>query len=161
MRRLDYINLALLLLLALLLWLNQQPPRDPAPPLTGLDPAQISEIRVAKAGRLQLALLRDTQGWMLTHPSVERARPQRVNTLLGLLQAPVRWQLHDQPAGLASFGLDHPALTLSFDDTTLHFGSASSPPGQRYIRVQDRIMLIDDAYFRIVGLPAEHFREEP
>ena len=161
MRRLDRINLLLALLLALLLWANRQPPGDPAPPLTGLDPAQVSEIRLLRAGRLQLALLRDTQGWMLTHPSVQRARPQRVNTLLALLQAPVRWRLQDNPADLARFGLHQPLLTLSFDGTMVHFGAPSSPSGQRYVSVHDRVVLIDDAYFRIAGLPASHFHERP
>jgi hypothetical protein len=159
MRRLDRVNLVLALLLAALLWANRQPPIDPAPPLTGLDPAQVSEIRVLRAEHLQLALLRDTQGWMLTHPDVQRARPQRVNTLLGLLQAPVRWRLQGSPADLARFGLDHPVLTLSFDATQVHFGAASSPPGQRYVALQDRVVLIDEAYFRIAGLPAQHFHE--
>jgi len=159
MRRLDRINLLLALLLALLWWANRQPPGGPATPLTGLDPAQVSEIRVLRAGRLQLALLRDTQGWMVTHPSVQRARPQRVDTLLALLQAPVHWRLQDKPADLARFGLDQPVLTLDFDDTRVHFGAASSPPGQRYVAVQEQVLLIDDAYFRIAGLPAQHFHE--
>jgi hypothetical protein len=159
MRRLDRINLALAVLLAALLWANRQPAGEPAPPLTGLDPALVSEVRVQRGEHLQLALLRDTQGWMLTHPEVRRAEPQRVDTLLGVLQAPVGWRLQGSPADLAPFGLDHPVLTLSFDDIQVHFGAASSPPGQRYVAVQGRVVLIDDAYFRVAGLPAQHFQE--
>jgi len=157
MRTIDRVNLGLALVLVLLLWLNRLPHSAAALPLTDMDPGRISEVRVHREGQLQLALLRDAQGWMQTHPDVARALQRRVDTLLGLLQAPVRWELPGTAGDLAHYGLDHPALSLSFDATTLHFGAASAPAGQRYVTLHGRVFLIDDAYYRIASLPARHY----
>jgi len=160
MRPLDRINLSLALLLAVLLageYYAAAP--QAAAPLLALDAQQVSEIRVRRGEQLQLALLRDDDGWMLTHPQIERASTRRVNQLLALLQAHSLLQLPAQDA--QRFGLRPALLELSFDRTQIRFGHASSPAGQRYVEVNGQIHLIDDAYFRIAGLPADFFREKP
>jgi hypothetical protein len=158
MRAIDRYNLLLALLLMLLLWLNQQPAHEPQP-LLDVAAAEVSEIRVLRDGQLQLSLLRDDDGWMLTHPDVARASAQRAASLLGLLQAESHWQTGAQASTLQTYGLQQPRLSVHFDEQVLHFGSASTPPGQRYILVNGQVHLIDEAYFRIAGLPAKHFRE--
>lgn len=159
MRLIDRINLGLALLLLVLLWANRQVDNSPEQPLLQLEAEKVSEIRLVKGRQLQLALLRDDQGWMITHPEVERAQARRVDKLLALLHAPVHWQMPSPVSELAPFGLDQPLLQVAFDDTTVSFGNPSSPPGQRYVEVNGTVYLIDDAYYRISGLPAQHFRE--
>jgi len=160
MRALDRYNLLLALLLALLLWLNQQPAEEPRP-LLQIDAMQIKEIRVVRDRHLRLSLLRDTQGWMLMHPNIERAAVKRAGTLLGLLHAPSHWQTQADTANLQTYGLEQPVLSISFDDNAIHFGDASVPPGRRYVLVKNQVHLIDENHFRIASLPAKHFREQP
>lgn len=160
MRALDRYNLLLALLLALLLWLNQQPHEQPRT-LLQIDTTQVKEIRVVRDRRLQLALLRDEQGWMLMHPTMERAAARRAGALLSLLHAPSFWQTGADTATLQTYGLEDPVLSISFDDTAIHFGDASVPPGRRYVLVNEQVHLIEENYFRIASLPAGHFREQP
>jgi len=159
MRALDRYNLLLALLLAPLLWLQQQPLMQP-PPLLDIDVSKVSEIRVLKNNRLQLSFLRDAQGWMLTHPGVERADGQRTASLLSLAKAPSLWRTQVNQENLQIYGLDSPQLGISFDQHLVRFGIASTPAGQRYVLVDDQIHLIDDSYFRIASLPFSHFLEK-
>lgn len=160
MNRLDRLNLVLGLLLALLLWFGLQPPTTEIdPPLLKLAPSEVKEIRVIRGKRLVLGLLRDRQGWMLSHPEIARAAPLRVQELLALARAPVRWRATQSPPDLASFGLAEPLLEVSFDQHRIRFGNASTPPGQRYVESAGQLLLIDEAFYRIAGLPARHFLE--
>jgi len=158
MRALDRYNLMLALLLALLLWLNQQPTQE-SQPLLQIDATAVTEIRVTGNRRLQLSLLRDKEGWTITHPSIERASEQRTGSLLSLLKAQSYWQRQASPELLGTYGLKDPKLRISFNKESIHFGASSVPPGQRYVLVNEVIHLIDDSYFRIASLPAKHFRE--
>jgi len=154
---LDRIILVLALLLATLLgllWLTG--PKNP--PLTALSPDEVNEIRVLKEGKLELGLLRDREGWMLTHPDIERAAAQRVAGLLDLLQTPSQASWPASPDTLGHGGLAQPRRTLQFDTLEIDFGSSSTPPGQRYVRVGDHVHLIDEVWFHISGLPASYYR---
>jgi hypothetical protein len=158
MKIIDRINLTLgLLLLALLgaqLGLQR---KDAGPAVWSLSPQAVQEIRVLRDGQLTLDLLRDQDGWMLTHPSVERADARRVATLLGLTRLHALQRLDDvEPQNV---GLQPPRLQLQFDDSELAFGDASVPAGLRYVRVGERIYLVDDLAYRIASLPAQHYRE--
>lgn len=160
MNRIDRILLALTLLLLLLLGIDQLGPRPgQAPPLLDLAPDAVNEIAVLRDGQLQLALLRDTEGWMLTHPQVARANPQRVATLLGLTRLRSLGRPGDDRP--APFGLAPPRLQLRFNDTELAFGDASVPAGQRYLSLNGQIHLVDDIAYRIASLPDSHYRNAP
>lgn len=149
--------LALLLgAMLVLLWLSQPKPL----PLTGLSPDKVSEIRSFRKGQLELNLLRDRSGWMLTHPDIQRAHSRRVTQLLGLLQTSSQGSWPVSPQALQETGLAQPERSLRFDALQIDFGTASTPPGQRYVRVGNRIHLIDDLWFKLSGLPASHYRGE-
>ncbi|BAN68262.1 hypothetical protein [endosymbiont of unidentified scaly snail isolate Monju] len=96
---------------------------------------------------------------MLTHPEIARARPARVATLLALLHAPVRAEWPLTPTLQAQAGLAQPVRALWFDKLEIRFGGPSTPPGQRYVQVGERVYLVDDFWFDLAGLPATHFRE--
>lgn len=132
-----------------------------ATPITQIDPTQVNAIRVFGQGQLRLDLLRDPDGWLLTHPEITRARAARVQQLLALLQAPSlqRWSVSS--ALLASSGLENPDQRLEFDQQAIFFGGPSVPPGRRYLRAGDHIHLVDEIWFQIASLPASHFQEAP
>ncbi len=144
-----------LLALALIAAQRLESPADP--PLTHLDPQRVQEIRVLQDGHLRLALLRDAEGWMLTHPRIRRARPGRVASLLALLRAPSRARWPADPGLRRQAGLDRPGRELRFDGLSLRFGRESVPPGRRYLEVEGRIHLVDAFWYDLAGLPASHF----
>lgn len=140
-----------------LAWLTRATPV----PLTRLNPDDVHEIRSMRDGRIQLDLLRDADGWMITHPEITRARGARVRQLLALLRTHSyrSWPVSDPL--LAQSGLAKPLRTLTFDQLAIDFGGPSVPAGQRYVRIGDRIHLIDELWFSISGLPASHYHKKP
>lgn len=160
MRALDRYNLALALLLALLLWLNQRPAQEP-PPILDIEASQVRTIRVMQEHRLRLSLAREHAGWRLAYPDMGPASTRRVDGLLSLLQARSYWVSEAPPASLHIYGLQSPALSVHIDQHRLDFGDASQAAGQRYVLLNDKVHLIDENYYRIAGLPASHFRKQP
>lgn len=153
---LDRLTLFLLLALAALLAARQLAETE-APPLTSLDARQIQEIRILEGKHLQLALLRDAEGWLLTHPEIRRARPERVAQLLALLRAPSRASWAASQDLQRQAGLQQPLRTIDFGKTRIAFGGTSMPSGERYVLADGRIHLIDAFWFDLTGLPARHF----
>lgn len=150
----------LLLVVALALFGLQRLGQSTLPPLTQQTPDAVQEIRILKRGKLQLGLLRDNAGWMLTHPSIARARAARVERLLALLRAPSLRSWPVSPGLLIRSGLERPARSIRFDHLSIDFGGPSAPPGQRYVRVAGRIHLVDELWFSLTGLPASYYSEE-
>lgn len=138
-------------------WLSTSSPT----PLTAIDPAAVKEIKRSSHGELQLDLLRDADGWVIAHPEIARARAARVGQLLALLRTASHGDWPASAELLAQSGLNHPARSLEFDKLKIEFGGPSTPPGQRYVRIGDRIHLVDELWFFIGGLPASHYLEKP
>ena len=161
--RLYAIDRMILLLAAtgMLIYGTNRLARPATSPLTRLDPGTVHEIRLLRGDELRLDLLRDANGWMITHPGITRTRSRRVGQLLALLRTHSyrSWPVSEEL--LAQAGLDKPARRLLFDHLEIDFGGPSTPPGQRYVRVGKRIHLVDELWLGISGLPASHFREVP
>ncbi len=157
MNRWTAANLFLTLLLAVLLTLHLRPWQGPTGHfLTELDPAEIASIRVERDKRLQLALQRGESGWRLTHPGLGPAADTRVRQLLAIARAQVQheYPVDDAPA---RYGLERPRAVLQLDRQRLLFGDRDPSQDSRYVRVGDRIRVIDDVYFTLLSLPASHF----
>ena len=99
---------------------------------------------------------REGEGWRLVHPRPAAADEHRVAQLLAVARAPV---LRSFPAGpdLAQFGLDPPSVVLQIDDTRLTFGDRDPTQHYRYVLFDDEVRVIDDVYFNLLSLPAQHF----
>lgn len=156
------INLVLALLVAALVIADLWPASTGGlAPLTRLAPGEVGTVRVERGNRLHLSLQRTDQGWQLTHPDQAAAREERVNQLLAVLGAPRRYSFPGD-ADLARFGLAAPAAILriqgaSFDDVELLFGDRDPGQSGRYVLVGDDIAVVDDLFFNLLSLPAQHF----
>ena len=157
MNRWTRVNLALALLTVSLLILHLWPTQATArKPLTGLAQAEISQIRVERADRLQLALQRAEKGWRMTYPREAAADERRVQQLLAIARAPVQHEFAVD-AGPDRYGLSKPGAVLQLDGLRLLFGDRDPSQDSRYVLVNDRIRVIDDLYFNLLSLPASHF----
>ncbi len=160
MNRWTRVNLLLALLAASLLIAHLWPGGGTdLKPLTALSEAEISLIRVERADRLQLTLQRTDKGWQMAHPREAAAEERRVQQLLAIARAPVQ---HEFPTDSASarYGLDKPGAVLQFNELRLLFGDRDPSQNSRYVLVGDRIRVIDDVYFNLLGLPASHFSKD-
>ena len=124
--------------------------------LTNLSPTTATVLRVERGRELRLALQREDEAWRLVHPRSAVADEDRVAQLLAVARAPV---LQRFPAGpdLAQFGLDSPTAVLQIDDTRLTFGDRDPTQHYRYVLSDDEVRVIDDVYFNLLSLPAQHF----
>lgn len=145
-----WLNLALMLgvaVLAVIAW--QQPGKTPPPPtvrLTTLDPDGITRIAFHPPRGEPFALQRDGETWFIEQPHL-RAQPFRVQTLLELPAAAsaARLSLADNQDN--AFGVDPPQARVVFNDTEVAFGLTNPVGLRRYVRVGDAVHLIDDRYF--------------
>jgi hypothetical protein len=148
MNALDRANLALaglaVMLVALLRLQDAEAPS--LPPLTTQPAADVHEITLFRGPQLAWSLLRDAEGWMLTHPQVQRASAERVSALLGVLQTP-SLERFPAPAALGPYGLEAPGFRLSFDGRALSIGGTEPTTGHRYVLWQDQVHLIGDGYY--------------
>lgn len=160
MQPFDRLNLVLALLAIALAWRWFAIPEPIAGiAISELQAEQVNEIRGWRGAELQLDMLRDEAGWIITHPVITRARPERVATLLGLLKLRAARALPELPP--SQVGLLQASATLEFDRQIWRFGAPSVPPGHRYLEVDGKLYLVDALAFQIANLPASHFAQQP
>ena len=151
------VNLILALGLAVLLLIDRWPAQaSKTQALTGLTPHEVSDIRIERQNRLTLHIQRTLDGWSLRYPNDSKARPQRVQQLLAITRATVQRTLPIKST-LVEYGLDKPSAIVQFDQTRLAFGERDPSQRNRYVLVDDEIRLVDDVYFNLLTLPAQHF----
>lgn len=145
-----WLNLALVLIVALLAVIAwQQPGKIPPPPttkLTALDPESITHIAFHPPRGEPFALQRDGDVWFIEQPHL-RAQPFRVKTLLELPAAASAAQLSLADNQDNAFGVAPPQARVVFNDTEIAFGLTNPVGLRRYVRVGDAVHLIDDRYY--------------
>lgn len=137
-------GLAAAALLVAILELHRHHSRPPPMRLIALAPGQVTRIAAQASGWPPLALIRRREGWTMRAPVRAPADASRVAALVSALEEPVA---REYPAGTVQFGntgLDHPALTVAVNGTTLEFGAVNPATLLRYIRHDDEVALAMD-----------------
>jgi hypothetical protein len=142
----------------------------------GSEAADIRALELTRAGGPAVRLERRGGDWFLTAPLEWRANPQAVNRIVSDLQFlknetsfSVR-DLASHDISLADYGLDHPALTVTFVSggpdttgapavsTTLRIGSAAKVGQRVYLLSGDesRIHVVDRAQIESLEAALDH-----
>jgi hypothetical protein len=153
------LNLALVLLiagLALVVWYKPGREQAARPPLTGLAPDTIREIRVERREREAVVLARTDGAWRLAAPVKARANRHNVDGLLRLLAAPSEARLAAD-SDLKPFGLDPPQSTVHFDNEVIALGHLHPLRNQVYARYQGTVHLIPAHHQAAAGYPYSQF----
>lgn len=142
MRNRWLLNLALaLIVLALALFVFLRPGREaPKPPLIALDPEAITSITIER-GKDRIALERRGESWRMTAPVIARANRFNVESLLKLAATAGESRL-GPVAALAEYGLENPAVKVTFNDQTVALGGLHPLRNQVYALRRGEVLLI-------------------
>ena len=162
MRNRILINLVLFIIIALtagfLFLTSPEEDRKPVVKLTTIDPATIEDIRIIRRDLDDLIFRKLPQGWFMSSPYDYHANPQRIQTLLNLLQSVSLTQLDAEPDELPRFLLDNPRASVVFNNhLQVDFGDSSPLGSQRYVRLNEKIHLINEGLFQQLLTPATFF----
>jgi len=160
MSRRNLLNLALLLLLAVLVTLalyepGIEPPPQPSP-VSDLTPEQISLITIQRTQQPPITLQKKADGWWLTEPAL----PAREGLVQAILQlAGETSQTHYPLAGLdlAALGLEDPRLCIQLNQQSFCFGSRTPLEQLRYLQHGEQVHLITDTLsHRLTNQPSDY-----
>jgi hypothetical protein len=93
----------------------------------------------------------------MTEPYPVQANGPRIDILMDLLSTPQVESLPLPTDRLVEFGLDSPLATVMFNDTQITFGGTHPYNYRRYVRINDRLFLINDLFPHHVLAQAEDF----
>jgi len=113
-------------------------------PISTVPAEQISNIRIERKDREAIHFSKDGDTWMMRAPFEVRARPQRIESLLGLLTSPSVDQLDAGQTALDRMNLQSPEVILRLDDEVFAFGDVNPLDQTRYVLYRDTIHLIND-----------------
>lgn len=143
-------NLGLLLLvgiLGLIAWLQPGLEDGKVEPLSTIDPGSVSRLAVKRPGYDAIVLEKEGGVWMMREPIRIHASEARIEALLAVLNEPVHASFAVAEVDPAGFGLDAPRVQLQIDGSEFAFGGTDPIAHRRYVRIQDRIALIDDEHY--------------
>ena len=137
-------------------------------PLSDADPRAVSRIRLETDAGGTIALRRSEGAWDLVEPIAIAANDFRIDTLLGVLEAPASKPSPARPsrsslafewdAGqLDRFGLAAPQARILLDQNEILFGDTEPIHGRRYLLYDGRVALIDDAFFSHLSSSAANY----
>jgi hypothetical protein len=126
-------------------------------PLSDADPRAVSRVRLETDAGGTIALQRSEGAWNLVEPIAIAANDFRIDTLLGVLEAPVHARIDADSGQLEQFGLAVPQARIRFDQDEILFGNTEPIHGRRYLLYEGRVALIDDAFFSHLSSSAANY----
>lgn len=143
MKKLWLINIALLTaVVALGWWVYFKPaPETAAYPLSALQAATLSSIRIERNGQAPMVLERKNGVWWITAPISAQAEPFQVERLLAILDAKASARL--ATGDLKRFDLDRPSAKLALNGQIFAFGTVSTTNREQYVLTQNAVYTID------------------
>jgi hypothetical protein len=145
---------ALVIALALLVWLKPKTSAAPAFRLTTLSAKETQRIAIDKPGQPPLALHKTPAGWRLDAPFSARADHHAVERLLEVLDAASSQRF--PAADLGRFQLDQPLLRLTLNEQEFRFGTQNPLTGEIYVATADQVFMVAPRYLAsALRMPAD------
>ena len=118
-----------------------------------LDPDTIETIEVTTS-TFEYRFIKQSDRWFTVQNNEQSTTPantDRVSAILSLLSAPENGGYNSDDVNLDATGLSSPTATVTLGDYRVTFGSATDDQQQRYIRIQDRVYLINELVFPLIN----------
>jgi hypothetical protein len=115
-------------------------------PLTTLDASAVRTLRI-RCPDCETRRFEKVDGhWRMLEPLVQAADDARIDRIVAIARAPVRFRHAAGELDAKKLGLDPPWASLELDDTTLTFGTTDAIHGDRYVMVGDTVALVPDRF---------------
>ena len=147
---LNLVLLVLVIALVVIVYSSTDEHTDHVTLLTTLSPDAITDIRIHH-NQHETVLHKQDDGWKMTQPISIDANGFRINTLLKLLTATSQADYAVAGLDLAQFGLEKPTTSIRFNAFEIAFGISNPVNGLRYVRVGERVHLIDDSFYPLLS----------
>lgn len=115
-------------------------------PVTQIDPASVRDVRITCSECSPRHFSKVDGHWRMLEPLVGAADDARIERILAIARAPVRFRHAAGELDAKRLGLDPPFATLQLDDAVMTFGTTDAIHGDRYVRVGDTIALVPDRF---------------
>ena len=147
---LNIVLLALVGALSMIVYHSTDEGADKVTLLSSLAPAAVNDIRIRHNQR-DTVLHKQRDNWVLTQPLQINANAFRIDTLLKLLTVASQADYDVAGLDLSKYGLDQPATLVRFNDVEIAFGISNPVNGLRYVRIGERMHLIDDSFYPLLS----------
>lgn len=115
-------------------------------PLTTLALAGVHKINITCTECTPRRFEKVDGHWRMLEPFVQAADDARIERIVAIARAPVRFRHVAGDLDAKKLGLDPPWASLRLDDTTLNFGTTDAIHGDRYVMVGGTIALVPDRF---------------
>ena len=149
------LNIALLVLVALLGYYayttqQQQNQADTAYQLTALSADEIEHI-IIRHNQRSVELRKRAGRWRMLQPIDIEANSFRIDTLFKLLNTVSHASYALAGLNPETYGLSNITTSIQFNDVVIEFGDTNPINNYRYVRIGDRVHLIDDHYYPLLS----------
>jgi hypothetical protein len=148
------LNIALLVLVALLGYYayttQQQNQADTAFQLTALSADEIEHILIRHNQR-SVELRKSAGRWRMLQPIDIDANGFRIDTLLKLLNTVSHASYAVTELNPDTYGLSDITTSIQFNDVVIEFGDTNPINNYRYVRIGERVHLIDDHFYPLLS----------
>ncbi len=141
-----FLALALVGLLAVVIYEPGKTELPDAKKLTALDPDAVQKISIESPGREPVLLTKQSGQWQMQQPLTMPANTGRIQQLLKITRANSIANYAVGRVDTSQLQLDTPGLLLKLDDVQLRFGTTDALGGSRYVQVGNTVHLITDKY---------------
>ena len=118
--------------------------------LTKLAPKDINKIVIEQPQQPNIILKRNKNGWEMLEPLHIPANDILIDNLLSITTSNSHSRYSVSKVELDQFNLNTPDLKISFNDTTLAFGTTEPLGGSRYVLTNNEVHLITDRYTHLI-----------
>lgn len=130
--------------------------------ITSISLSEINNIRIPRDNKADIVLQKNTLSsgeteWRMIKPYAIKSHQFRVNTLLGLSQTPIDESYDSSALNLQHYALDKPRARIIFNDTEISFGKANPLNNKRYLKIGNKLALVNDQTYPLISAQAATF----
>ncbi len=124
--------------------------------LTNTEKQSIQTITIPRE-QGDIRLRKQNTEWIMESPYQLPAHEFRINNLLDLLSTNVDKAYAVDDLDLKQYGLEPPRAIIRFNETEIQFGKINPVSLQRYIRVDEKLFLINDKLYPLISSQPSSF----
>jgi hypothetical protein len=149
------LNIVLLLIVALLAFYIYDSSKEEqaslkSEQLTQLSADEVTQISIRHNQR-HIELRRENDNWRMLQPIKVAANSFRIDTLLNMLNTVSHAEYSTADLELDKYGISSASTSISFNGVTIDFGIVNPINNYRYVRINDRVHLIDDHFYPLLS----------